>query len=328
MIRLRHTDEWVGLLVIAAVVVFLGAVLEAGVLRDWFRPAAQLRIILPQSGVAGLAVGADIQVLGTHAGTVRRVVLNPDQQIYAEADIDPQAEPFIRRDSTAVIRRTFGIAGAAYVDITRGSGAPMDWSYAVIRATTETGPTDTLTAMLGQVKQMVFPVLDDAKRTMEALAALTTGLQQGKGSIGRLLTDDTLAREAEQQVAGLQPAIAKLNDAAAKIDDAAGQIAAVAELASTGKEGAPVLLRRADALLANLQSATQELARAATQLPAISRNLAGATANLPALLTQTQATAADLQRLVTQLRGLWVLGGGGGRAVPEPRRLPASQIQP
>lgn len=327
MIRLRHTDEWVGLLVIAAVLVFVGAVLDAGVLRDWFRPAVQLRIILPQSGVAGLAPGADIQVLGTHAGTVRRVVLNSDQQIYAEADIDRQAEPFIRRDSTAVIRRTFGIAGAAYVDITRGTGAPMDWSYAVIRATTETGPTDTLTALLTQVKQMVFPVLDDAKRTMAALAALTTGLQHGEGTIGRLLTNDTLARETEQQVANLQPAIAKLNEAATKIDDAAGQIDALAKLAATGKEGAPALLRRADALLANLQSASQELARAATQLPTISRNLAGATANLPALLTQTQATAADLQRLVTQLRGLWLLGGSS-RPSPEPRRLPASQIQP
>ena len=34
VIRLRHTDEWVGLLVVAAALVFLGAVLEAGVLRD------------------------------------------------------------------------------------------------------------------------------------------------------------------------------------------------------------------------------------------------------------------------------------------------------
>src|SRR3954449_3694301 len=83
MIRLRYTDEWVGLLVIVAVLIFLGAVLEAGVLRDWFRPVSHLRIVLPQAGVGGLAVGADVEVLGIHAGTVRRIVLNPDQQMYA-----------------------------------------------------------------------------------------------------------------------------------------------------------------------------------------------------------------------------------------------------
>src|SRR5277367_77577 len=91
MIRLRHTDEWVGLLVIVAVFLFLGSVLEAGVLRDWFRPVSHLRIVLPQAGVGGLSVGDDVEVLGIHAGIVRRIVLNPNQQIYAEADIDEQA---------------------------------------------------------------------------------------------------------------------------------------------------------------------------------------------------------------------------------------------
>jgi phospholipid/cholesterol/gamma-HCH transport system substrate-binding protein len=319
MIRLRHTDEWVGLLVIVAVVFFLAAMIEAGVLSTWFRPVGHLRIVLPRSGVGGLSVGADIEVLGIRSGTVRQIVLNPNQQIYADADIDRQAEPFIRRDSEAVIRRTFGVAGAAYVDISRGTGAPMDWSYAVIDATTETAPTDTLTAMLTRAQQKVFPVLDDAKRTMDTLAVLTTDLQKGQGTVGRLLTDDSLAREAEEQIASLTPVIARLNDAAAKLD-------ALAERTASAEEGVPELLRRADVLLANLQSATRQLALAATQIPAITHNLAGASADLPALLTQTEATAADLQRLVTQLRGLWLLGGG--RLQPEQTRLPASQIRP
>ena len=54
MIRIRHTDEWVGALVIAAIAVLLVAALQAGVLRDWFRPVEELRLILPATGVAGL----------------------------------------------------------------------------------------------------------------------------------------------------------------------------------------------------------------------------------------------------------------------------------
>ena len=57
MIRFRHTDEWAGLLVVLAALLFVGAMLEAGVLRDWFRPVSHLRIVLPQSGVGGLAIG-------------------------------------------------------------------------------------------------------------------------------------------------------------------------------------------------------------------------------------------------------------------------------
>src|SRR6185369_12803004 len=115
MRRLRHSDEWVGVLVVAAVLLFVGAVLEAGLLRDWFRPVTSLRIVLPREGVGGLAVGAEIEVLGIRAGAIRRIVLNPNQQIYAVADIDEQAKAFIRRDSHAVIRRRFGVVGAAYV---------------------------------------------------------------------------------------------------------------------------------------------------------------------------------------------------------------------
>lgn len=320
MIRLRHTDEWIGLLVVVAVLIFIGAMLEAGVLSTWFRPVGHLRIVLPQSGVGGLAAGADIQVLGIRSGTVRRIVLNPNQQMYAEADIDRQAEPFIRRDSKAVIRRTFGVAGAAYVDISRGTGTPMDWHYAVIEATTETAPTDTLTAILKRVQDKVFPVLDDAKRTMDSLAALTSGLQKGQGTVGRLMTNDTLALDAEHQVASLTPVIARLNDAAATLD------ALVKRIASNQK-GVPELLGRVDKLLANVQSATRQLALAAPRLPAITTNIAGASSNLPPLLTQTQITETDLQRLVTQLRGLWLLGGGG-RVPPEQRRLPATQMEP
>lgn len=321
MIRLlRHTDEWIGLLVVVAVLIFVGAILEAGVLSAWFRPVGHLKIVLPQSGVGGLSAGADVQVLGIHSGTVRRIVLNPDQQMYAEADIDRQAEPFIRHDSTAVIRRTFGVAGAAFVDISRGTGTPMDWRYAVIDATTETAPTDTLTAMLKRVQEKVFPVLDDAKRTMDSLAALTSGLQKGQGTVGRLMTNDALARDAEQQVANLAPVITKLNDAAAQLD-------ALVKRTASDQKGVPELLNRVDKLLANLQSATRQLALAAPRLPAISNSIAVASSNLPLLVTQTQVTEADLQKLVAQLRGLWLLGGNG-RVPPEQRRLPATQLEP
>jgi phospholipid/cholesterol/gamma-HCH transport system substrate-binding protein len=428
---LRHTDEWVGILVVAAVLVFLGAILEAGLLRDWFRPVGRLRIVLPQSGVGGLSVGADVDVLGIHSGTVRRIVLSPNQQIYAVADIDEQAEPFIRRDSQAVIRRSFGVVGAAYVDISRGAGAPLDWSYAVIQATTERAATDTISGMIDELRQRIFPVLDDAKRTMESVAAVTDNLREGHGTVGRLLTDDTLAVHAEQtvqavqeQVTALSPLIARLDEAAkqanavlqlaasdkeglpnltrradevlqslesaardalpviadtkrtmdsivtiadnlrdghgtlgrlladdtlargaertiqalqeqiaalspviARLDDAAKQTDELLQLAASGKEGVPNLIRRTDAMLQSLQSAARDVSRATPYLPEITKNVAGGTTNLPALLTQTQLAAAELERVLTQLRGSWLLGGGGAQPPPNPR-LPSTRVQP
>ena len=65
---------------VLAALLFAGAVLQAGALRDWMRPTVTLRVLLPEQGVGGLSVGADVEVLGTRAGTVRRVVMEPAQR--------------------------------------------------------------------------------------------------------------------------------------------------------------------------------------------------------------------------------------------------------
>ena len=327
MIGLRHTDEWVGLLVIAAVALFLGSMLEAGVLHDWFRPVSHLRIVLPQSGVGGLAVGAEIEVLGTHAGTVRRIVLNPDQQMYAEADIDQQAIAFIRRDSQAIIRRRFGVAGAAFIDISRGIAAPLDWNFAVIEATAERAPTDTVSAMIDELRQKLLPVVDDIRRTTSAAAAIAENLQKGQGTLGRLISDDTLARQAEQTVVAARDQVAALKPAIDHLDEAARLAEDLVRRADSDKEGLPEILRRTDALMQNLQSASRDLSRATPRMPEIADNVASSSRGLPALLTQIQITAAELERLLTQLRASWLLGGGQGDAPPQ-TRLPPGRLQP
>ncbi len=306
LLRLRHTDEWVGLLVVLAGALFFGAIFEAGVLRRWLHPDSELHLVLPQSGFGGLTPGADIDVLGTHAGRIDRIVLNPDGEMYALATIERQTDPYIRRDSHATIRRRYGVAGAAYVDITRGSGQMLDWDYAVLTATVEPNPADTISSTLNQVKAELLPTLAHALHAMTTLDTIITDIKAGQGSAGRLLTDDTLIRHTEDVVATLKADVAQLAPILARV---------------------PPLLNQSHAVLANAQSISADAARATPQLPAITRNVADATQNLPALLTQTQATEVQLEALLAQLRGSWLLGGGGA-AKPDPLRLPPQEVRP
>ena len=319
MIRVRHTDAWVGLLVLAAAAVLIVAMLEAGFLRDWFKPTSELRLILPTTGVAGLEVGADVEVLGTKAGIVRRIVLDPSQQMYALIEIDKQFTAFIRRDSAAIIRRRFGVAGAAFVDISRGTGEEIDWSYAVIEATTERAPTDSINAMIDEVRGKVFPILDNAGRATQALAEIMDRINRGEGNVGRLLVDQTLMQQAEATVESANQAVAGLNQLVAQLQQSAGD---VNEL--TGKS-VPALMKRAGSVMSELQAVLKDLAQASTRMPAISRNIEGSTANLPTLLTQLQVTTQDLDRLVVQLRGWWLLGGG---PPPQAKQFSPSQVLP
>lgn len=327
MIRLRHGDEWVGLLVVAAAVLFFGAILHAGVLHDWFKPVSSLRIVLPETGVASLSVGADVEALGTRAGVVRRIVISPNQQMYAEAEIDDQMRAFIRRDSRALIRRRYGVAGAAFVDISRGTGAELDWHYAVIEAVTERDPTESIGALIDQVRQKIFPVLDDAGRSTKALADVMERMQKGEGDVGRLLTDETMVRDIEDIVAKTRATMSDVTRIVAEFDVAARNVKNLTQTVSARDGGAPGLLRRADATLATLQQTTRDLALAIQRTPQIVRNVEASTRDLPGLLTQTQQTARELERLANQLRGLWLLGGGA-TPTPQPTRLPTAEVRP
>ena len=165
-------DEIVGAVVLACVGAFVAVLINAGLLKDWFQPSFTLRILLPDEGVSGLAPGAEVQVLGTRAGEVRRIVIDPSQRMHAIARVEDQMRPFIRRDSQVSIRRQFGVAGAAYIDISRGTGPELDWSYAVIAASSERMATDTIGQILDEVRAKIMPVMDDVQRAVQAFTAL------------------------------------------------------------------------------------------------------------------------------------------------------------
>jgi phospholipid/cholesterol/gamma-HCH transport system substrate-binding protein len=329
MIRSRYMDEWVGLVVVASVVVFLGVALQAGVLRDWFKPVSTLRILLPETGVAGLSVGSDVEVLGTRAGRITRIVIDPSQQMHAEAEIDEQATASIRRDSKAVIRKRFGIAGAAYVEIQGREGPELDWNYAVIQAETERAPTETVGALIDEVRAKVFPMLDDAGRAMDSLAVTMDRVKRGEGNIGRLLSDETLVRSLEKTAAEAQAAAGDVRRIIAQLEPAVGEVNELTRTVNAPDGGVPELLRRADRALTQMQAAMDDLSQAAERTPQIAVNIENATETLPSLLTQAQQTARELEQALAQLRQSWLFGGSNAEADDQaPVRLSPTEVRP
>lgn len=328
MIRLRNADEWVGLVVLVAIGLFVAAVLHAAVLRDWFNPAGTLRLVLPEAGLSGLAAGADVQVLGTVAGHIDRIVIDPKAGIYAEASIDRQWEDYIRRDSTATIRRTFGVAGAAYVDISRGSGQPLDWRYAVLNAKTERGASDDVNALIEQARQQITPMLADLARAVHAFADVTERLDKGQGGLGQVLADPAIAQDTRRILDQLAQSSAALNTMLASAQRIVTSAQGVVTDAADRRNGVPDVLRRVDGILANVQKTSADLAATSRRLPAIASQVQEGTATLPAVLVQAQATAAELQKLLEQLRGLALLGGGGKPVAPAGGALPVGSISP
>ena len=154
--------------------------------------------------------------------------------------------------------------------------------------------------LLDQVQGRLLPVIESVERSARSFAAAMGRLERGEGSVGRLLTDDTLVRDAEAAARRVSSILETLEGAA---DDARRLAAAVAGADGRGGDaegggGVPALLRRADQTLSSLQRASRDLARATPSLPRATRSVEQGAGSLPALLVQTQETARELELLV------------------------------
>lgn len=331
----RYAPEAVGALVLIAIAVLIGTFLEAGVVRRWLSPPATLKVILPAQGLFGLSAGAAVEILGTEAGRIKRIVIDPDQSFYAEAEINSDMRTFIRRDSQAFIRKQFGIAGAAYLEVTRGTGEPLDWKFAVLEARVDRAPTEDLGALIADLRERIVPIIDETGRAVTGLADLaaqlrspegplnhmltnldtiSTRIASGDGPVGRLLTDRQMAQDLQRAAASANEVVARVQSILGEIDQTTRNLTAVSRSVRDQSAAIPELVASVNATLASLRTA--------------SRDLSQATPALPGLLTQTQQTTLELERLLVQLRSLWLLGGNGSGSDEADPRLSPLEVRP
>lgn len=347
----RHARRRTGALVLLTLVIFVVAVLQAGVFRDLFRERLRLIVVLPESGLAGLNAGAPVQVLGTDAGQVEEIVIDPNESFRAIVDIDASWEPFLRRDSEVFIRKQFGIAGASYLEITRGTGEPLDWDFAVLTAAADQAPSESVGTIIEELRDKVTPIVDDLGRTvgaagdlvealrapdgpllrsLAALSIVTTRLAEGEGTVGRLLADDALAEDLARIVSGLGARVGEIEAILGDVRVVTGGLAGATQTIGGQTDRLPAMLDDTAAALAALRRVMAGLDRATPQVSGLLADARGAAVGLPSVLAQTQQTLAELQRLLVQLQGNWLLGGAGGGPPParEPGRLSPLEARP
>ena len=340
----RYASELVGTLVLVALILFVAALFVGGRVNEWLNPGLNVRIVMPAEGLFGLSEGGSAEILGSKAGEVRRIVIQPDESIYAEVHIIDGMSDFVRRDSQVTIRKRFGVAGDTYLDITRGRGQALDEQYAVLDAHIDRAASASAGELLAELRDRALPVIDDAARTIHALAAITEGLgnpdgdlqqtlanlnavsgriARGEGAFGRLMVEDTLIRELESLVAGLNQTLGGMGPVLDELQVTVHNIAVMSEALGAQSRAIPEVSQRLGSVLDSVDEIMKDLERTTPQLPRIARSMAETTESLPVLLLQTQQTVAELEVLIRQLRASWLVGGSAD-APPQP----ASRISP
>jgi phospholipid/cholesterol/gamma-HCH transport system substrate-binding protein len=340
--KFRYTNEVVGLFVLITLLIFVTGLFYSAQVRKWFNPGETLKVVLPDSGLFGLTEGSAVEILGTRAGQIQDIVINPDQKIHAIARIDSDMTVFVRSDSRASIRRTFGIAGDAFLEITRGTGSPLDWEFAVLTVEVDRSTSDTLAQLIEEVRAKVMPVIDDAHKAIIMLTAvardlhdpdkgvqqllanlnsITDKIDRGEGALGRLLTEDKLVRDLENLIARMGP----LFDDLEKTIENVSQFSTEFDL-ETGD--IPQIIRSLKKTMASMEMVMKDLSATTTHLPKIVENFGDAADTAPILVLQVQQVMVELERLIQQLQSHWLFGGSSRQPAQTENRISPLEVNP
>lgn len=185
--QLTWTELRVGLFVLIGLTVLaMGIFYVTG--AGFLGPKYRLKTYLPE--VSGLASGAPVRVDGVEVGNVESIRLLPrstgrttdkKRNIEVVLRADRRYQNYILTDSVASLV-TEGLLGNRYVNITRGiEGTPIPDSGEIKGVEEEA---------MKQVVERSAEVLGNLQALSTDVRDLIAGVQEGKGSLGKLLTDD------------------------------------------------------------------------------------------------------------------------------------------
>ena len=201
--------------------------------------------------VSGLQVGAPVKVAGMPAGSVEAIIVpsSPAEKFRVRFTIREDLHGLVRTNSVASIQ-TEGLVGGTFLQVSAGTeAAPRLADGGVIHGREPFDIADllqqmretvsmvnaTIAGLQGDIESAVASVADTAaqaktlladvsddiaaisesgKRVMADTQSIVTGLQEGRGTVGKLLKDDELyshvtavARRAEETVSEAREAV-------------------------------------------------------------------------------------------------------------------------
>ena len=186
-----------GAFIVATLAVLAAGVFIIGGQEYLFRSTYQLKAQF--DNVAGLAVGADVEVGGVHSGNVHSIKLphKPGDKVIVIMDLDRSTKEIIKRDSVASIE-TEGVLGNQFVAISFGSAGQAEVADG---ETIQSAPPLELGALLTKANA----ILDSSQQAIVNTTAATAHLNSvsakidsGQGTVGALVNDRQLYNNLEQ----------------------------------------------------------------------------------------------------------------------------------
>jgi len=170
-----------GIFISLGIAVFITAIYFIGERQQLFRSTFRLSGVFKD--VAGLQAGNNVRLSGINVGTVENISFVSDTSVRVEILIDESTRKFIKKDAFATIGSE-GLMGNKILIINPGTGGKRIIEN---NDTIDTSPPINMDDILISLKSTI----DNTSSITNDLAIITNNVQSGKGTIGRLIMDQS-----------------------------------------------------------------------------------------------------------------------------------------
>ena len=226
------------------------------------------------SDISGLKEGAPVRVAGVEVGSVKKMDFVGDK---VEVTMEVSKEQMSRiTDRSSASLGSVSLLGEAAIDVTANSqGTPIpEWGY--VRSGPPPGSLST--------------AAEAATRSLETTNTLLEEVRQGRGTLGKLVTDDALYRQLNDFVASAEAVTRGINAGRGTLGRLATNPAAAASLERS--------LQNLEMVTARIRNGEGSLGQLLND-DALSKSVTSATSNLDAITGRINKGEGTAGKLIT-----------------------------
>lgn len=199
----------VGIFVFLGLAIFIITILTLGSQHKTFEKSIIVKTFF--GNVNGLQKGNNVWYSGVKVGTIRNVNLRENGQVEVEMSIEEVSVKFIPRDVKAKLSSD-GLIGNKIIEIYGGTPAGAKIEAGDVVSSDALLSTDAMMSTLSKNNDNILAITNDFKLIASRIA-------EGKGSLGKLLTDETMINQLNATTNILKRATENLEKLSVNVSD-------------------------------------------------------------------------------------------------------------
>lgn len=166
--------------------------------------SSEIKIKTKFRNASGLQVGSSVRFSGIDVGTVDNVEIINDSTVQVDLSIKSDVKKFIKKNSKASIGSE-GVIGDKLLTISQGSSHSKEIQDGDTIGSYEPVEMDDIMAS-------VKVTTENAEVITDELAILLTDINDGEGTLGKLMNDESMAQDLEKTMENLRKSSKGLNE--------------------------------------------------------------------------------------------------------------------